>query len=207
MQRGDGAPGVAKKTRNMIQLSLLICHYPAQSWRLEPFARLMANLAEQTRGIEDAVEIIVDDRLDPSIGAKRNNLLQAADGIYVAFIDDDDQVSSNYILRLLQGMSEGVDCCSLRGIITDDGKNPRIFEHSLRHDHWFEENGRYYRNTNHLNCVRASIAKQISFPEEGKIANQGEDHEWSKKLLASGLLKTEFWIEDVIYFYNHISNK
>lgn len=191
----------------MIQLSILICHYPAQSWRLEPFARLMANLAEQTRGIEDAVEIIVDDRLEPSIGAKRNNLLQAAEGIYVAFIDDDDQVSSNYILRLLQGMSEGVDCCSLRGIITDDGKNPRIFEHSLRHGKYetIQMDGKdyYLRFPNHLNCMRSGIAKKFTFPE----INHGEDTSFATQVHKSGLLKTEYWIDDIIYMYEYRSRK
>lgn len=145
--------------------------------------------------------IIWEDEGEAPVGFKRNWLLNKARGEYVCFIDSDDIVSGDYIAKLMDGISKGVDCCSLTGEITDDGKNPRKFIHSIRYDRWFEKDGVYYRNPNHLNCIKASIAKQIPFPYK----NVGEDHEWSTRLQKSGLVKTEHWIEGTIYYYLHRS--
>jgi hypothetical protein len=119
----------------------------------------------------------------------------------VAFIDDDDTISDNYISLVMEGIDKGVDCCSLTGIITDDGKNPRKFIHSDKYDSWFEKDNIYYRCVNHLNCIKTSLALQIGFPEK----NNGEDHHYSLRLKKSGLIKTEHEIEPVIYYYEHRS--
>jgi hypothetical protein len=98
----------------------------------------------------------------------------------------------------------GVDACGLTGVITEDGKNPKVFVHSMKYDSWFEKDGVYCRNNNHLNVVKASIAKQMTFPE----TSMGEDHSYSKQLLESGLIKTEYWDEhEILYYYDYISKK
>lgn len=179
------------------KLSILICHTPG---REEFLSRLKRIIWPQ---IDIGAEIIIHDGLGMSIGQKRNELLQSASGEYVCFIDDDDRVVDNYVELLMEGINKGVDCCSLKGIITEDGKNPKEFIHSIRYDSWFEKDGIYYRNTNHLNAVKSSIAKQMKFPE----TNHGEDRSYSDQLLQSGLLKTEHWIEQVIYYYEYRSKK
>ena len=150
-------------------------------------------------------EVLLDiDRGSKSIGAKRNSLLSKAAGEYLSFIDDDDIVGDNYFEHAFKGIEQGVDACGLTGIITEDGQNPKKFVHSMRYDSWYEKDGVYYRNNNHLNVVKSSIAKQMHFPE----TNQGEDHDYSKQLLASGLIKTEYWDEnEVIYHYDYRSKK
>lgn len=191
-----------------MKLSILICTIPR---RKEMFDLLMIALGKQAN--KDAVEIICEKSETLSIGRKRNMLLQNASGDYVAFIDDDDEVSDNYIQLLIEGINKGVDCCSLKGVITTDGKNPFLFEHSLKYKEW-RENGnyaldmeikevKYERYPNHLNAIRAEIAKQFKFPEK----NHGEDFDWSKQLHESGLLRTEHYIEQPIYFYKFISKK
>jgi len=40
-----------------------------------------------------------------TIGAKRNQLLHRAKGDYVAFVDDDDLVSSDYVNKVLSAVS------------------------------------------------------------------------------------------------------
>jgi glycosyltransferase involved in cell wall biosynthesis len=150
------------------------------------------------------VEIIwCHDNKEFSIGSKRNALLLKASGDYLAFIDSDDLITEHYFKEIFKGIEKGVDCCSLNGIITEDGNNPKTFIHSIKYDSWFEKDEIYYRNSNHLNCVRSSIAKQMKFPE----TNHGEDKSYSEQLLKSGLLKTEHWIEDIIYLYEFRSKK
>lgn len=152
----------------------------------------------------DIVEIVLD-KSNLSIGTKRNNLLQKALGKYVCFIDSDDWISKDYVKLIMQGIEKEPDCISIKGVYTEDGQNPCLFEHSLKYNKWETSNGpiKYLRNPNHLNTIRADIAKQFKFPE----TNFGEDHDFSKQLQRSGLLKTEHYIDEVLYEYRFISKK
>ena len=154
---------------------------------------------------QSGIEILVDHTERDRIGTKRNRLLANARGKYVCFVDDDDRVSPDYISTILEGIATDPDCLSLRGIMTVDGKNPEVFEHSIKYSEWKTTNNevKYERMPNHLNVIRASIAKQIKFPE----INYGEDHKWSIALHESGLLKTEWYTDKVLYFYDYRSNK
>jgi glycosyltransferase involved in cell wall biosynthesis len=181
-----------------MKLSILIPHLKSYDLYLD---RLRAALDPQLNS--DIELIIFTDYGEWTIGAKRNWLLHRAKGEYVCFIDSDDVVSADYIKLVMAGIDNGVDCCSLTGEITDDGKNPRKFVHSMMFNSWYEKNGVYRRPPNHLNTIKASIAKQIEFP--GK--KHGEDHVWSDKLKKANLIRTEHWIEDTIYYYLHRNNK
>jgi len=185
-----------------MKLSLLICTLPQ---RRDFFQSLMRELRRQLQTLNawSEVEILSDDGQAISIGEKRNYLLSIADGDYLAFIDDDDRVCPNYIKLLLEGIATNPDACSLHGIITDDGKNPRHFYHSLKFTSWYEENSVYYRYPNHLSTIKSSIAKRFKFPK----INTGEDHDWSTQIFKSGLIKSEYWIDEIIYYYDHRSVK
>lgn len=155
---------------------------------------------------KDKVEILLEfDNKECSIGEKRNLLLNRAKGDYVCFIDDDDIVSKNYLKNIFEGIKKEVDCCSLRGVITFDGQNPKLFEHSIRYsDYKTTENLiTYERYPNHLNCIKSSIAKQFVFPN----INHGEDSDWAYKINQSGLIKSEHYIDEVMYHYKFITNK
>lgn len=185
------------------KLSILICHKPGREHFL---SRLKQRIWPQ---IDTVAELLIMDEGNMTIGTKRNRLLQQASGEYVCFIDDDDLVSENYIQLLMKGIEKGVDCCSLRGIITEDGKSPLIFEHSIKYSAYRTvadssvDAVRYERYPNHLNCIKASIAKQFEFPAK----NHSEDTEWATLIHRSGLLKVEHYIPQVIYYYEYISRK
>lgn len=175
-----------------MKLSILIPHLKSYDVYLD---RLRAVLDPQRT---DETELIIfTDYGDLSIGFKRNWLLNKAKGEYLCFIDSDDLIRKDYIKLVMEGIDKGVDCCSLKGVITDDDKCPRTFIHSIRYTSWYEKDNVFYRNPNHLNVIKSSIAKQMKFPDK----NVGEDHDYSKQLHRSGLLKTEHWIEPVIYHY------
>lgn len=186
-----------------MKLSILILTIPS---RAAMFGRLQTELWSQMLPYAGQVELLTDGGSE-SIGTKRNRLLEKATGEYVAFIDDDDGISSKYISLLMSAISNDVDCVSLTGIITTDGKDQDVFEHSIKYNEWKTNpkgHGiRYERFPNHLNCVRASIAKQFKYPEK----NHGEDFDWSTLLHQSGLLKTECYVPEVLYYYRYVSNK
>ena len=187
----------------MIKLSILI---PTTPDREPLFQELMAALDRQIGDREDIQILVAYDNKEKTIGAKRNELLQEAKGEYVCFIDSDDMVSPHYIEILMAGIDMEVDCVSLRGVMTTNGKNPEVFEHSIKYKKYETVEGagiKYLRYPNHLNCIRASIAKQFSFPEK----NHGEDYLWAKKIHESGLIRSEFYAENIIYYYQYIPNK
>jgi hypothetical protein len=194
----------------MTDLAILICHIPE---RIEFLRRLSAVLDPQ---ITPNVKVLVDDSRYKKIGRKRNDLLDRVNAKYLCFIDDDDLISTNYVQLLLAGIHQDVDCCSLKGIITEDGQNPLLFEHSIKYKAYKtitdSEPGeiRYERYPNHLNCIKSEIAKQFRFPEEKHEdgdGNHGEDFSWAKKIHLSGLIKTEHYIPQVIYHYEYRSRK
>ena len=152
------------------------------------------------------VKILPDDRINITIGEKRNYLLQSCTSEYFCFFDDDDWPEPTYVQDILKAISNKPDCASLRGIMTTNGDRPEIFEHSLRYKYWRESstgNIRYERTNNHLNAIRTEIGQKFSFPN----MSHGEDHRWSSALAESGLLKNEYYIDKILYNYRYVSNK
>lgn len=188
-----------------MNLSILICTIPN---RIEMFNMLQNKILSQIeKANSNEVEILSNDRLDITTGEKRNILLSQAKGEYLCFVDDDDDVADYYIEELLNAIKSKKDCVSLKGIITWDGDNPEIFEHSTKYKEYsnnlrFQEVV-YERYPNHLNCIKSSIAKQISFTHK----NHSEDTDFADALFRSGLLQTEHHIEKILYYYRYARKK
>ncbi len=188
-----------------VKLSILI---PSTHSRMDMTMKLTDRLLDQIEfnDLLGVVEVVTlwDDGAK-SIGTKRNELIQMAKGDYVCFVDSDDDISSDYVERLMEGINLGVDCCSLKGCITWDGKNPEIFEHSLRYSEYktTENPIKYERFPNHLNCIKKSLVFDIKYPE----ISHGEDTDWATQVFKAGVLKTEHYIDSVIYHYKFITNK
>lgn len=184
-------------------LSLLI---PTIDDRREMFENVYVQLQSQILKsvFKNDIEIVIDNS-SKTIGEKRNNLLEKSKGKYVAFIDDDDEVSSDYIDTLMNAIKSKPDCVSLRGVITWNGSNPELFEHSVKYSAYATTTNeiKYERYPNHLNCIKSSIAKQFKFKE----INFGEDTDWATQIFQSGLLKKEVYIDKVLYHYKYIVNK
>ena len=186
------------------KLSLLIC---TLFNRDALFQKLLAKLREQENNDIEIHYEIDDGKM--SIGEKRNKLLVKASGKYIAFIDDDDMVSDNYVKLILNAINKSnPDVIGLHLLMTIDGQNEERTYHSLKYDHWYDESDpdregrrRYFRNPNHLNPVKREHALKVKFP----AIDVGEDRDYSKKLLQ--YLKTEEYIEQPIYYYAYRSNK
>ncbi len=186
------------------ELSILICTIEEREAYLE---KLMETLAYQIKenDLGDRVEILhfKDKKGQHKIGLKRNTLLQGCNGEYAAFIDDDDWVSDDYLIAILKALETKPDVVHLEGVYTVDGQNPRRFIHSCRYVDWFERGGIYFRPPNHLNPMKTSISKNFRFQE----INHGEDRDWSLRISAAQVLRTEVEIPQPIYYYNYSSIK
>lgn len=178
------------------RFSILIATLASRKHLLD---RCLAKLLPQ---ITPEVEILIhSDEGQKTTGRKRSELINFASGKYVAAVDDDDLVSDDYVRKIINATNIDVDCCSLEGIITFDGSNPKKFIHSLKYSTWFERDNVYYRCPNHLSPVRRSLAAKVLFAD----INIGEDKDYSDRLLP--LLKTEASIQGAIYNYLYVARK
>jgi glycosyltransferase involved in cell wall biosynthesis len=180
-----------------LKLSILI---PIKQTYLSIYERLKDQLEKQIVDDVEVLELVNDG--SKSIGYYRNELLNSALGKYVCFIDADDIIADDYISQVMEGINKNVDCCSLIGIITIDGNNPTLFEHSIKYEA-YQLTNKYERYPNHLNVIRRSIAIQFEF----KDISFGEDTDWATQIKNSGLIKTEHYINKPIYFYEYITQK
>lgn len=195
-----------------MKLSILICTTPD---RRPLFESLVAELERQIveNDAVGQVEILHDETPagQMTIGDKSNLLLERAKGAYLCRFDSDDRPSKDYIETLLKGIETEPDCISLRGVITWNGERPEVFEHSIRYNEYKTNKTyrteepfiKYERYPNHLNCIKSSIAKQFKFPS----SNFAEDKAWADKIHESGLLKKEYYTDNILYQYLFKPNK
>ena len=157
-----------------------------------------------------SIEVLIYvDGGEMSTGEKSNELMKQATGRYLCRFDADDVPTIYYMDVLAEGIKKNVDCVSLMGMMTTDDSNPEKFEHSLKYSSYrTNENAKYgevkyERFPNHLNCVRASIAKKFRYPDK----TISEDTDFATQMFKSGLLKTEHYDPRVIYYYRYKSKK
>jgi hypothetical protein len=139
-----------------------------------------------------------------SIGAKRQRMIETSKAEYVAFVDDDDTVSPDYLDRIMPCLQSHPDCVGISMHVTMDGRDwhpSPIFRHSLR----FRENFQWHgqdRTPHHLCPLKREIAVRSRFPD----LMWGEDYSFALGLLTN--LQTEEWSGDEpLYFYNYVSKK
>jgi len=187
----------------MITLSILICTMPE---RKEMFDSIKAKLTNQCFDLGvfcNEVEICSDNNNVLTTGAKRNALLEMARGKFIVFVDDDDDVSDDYVEKIFFTILKHpfIDCIGIEGIITTDGEQQKDWIISIDCKDWYEENDVYFRTPNHISPVRREIALQAGFPD----VTYAEDREYSKRLVP--LCKTEAKIKGSLYHYKYISKK
>lgn len=95
-------------------------------WSRAESARGLANrLSDQASALPGFhhEHLVLFDNRSMSIGEKRQKLLESARGEYVAFCDDDDGVSDDYLKCLAEGMATGADvvtfvqCAVIDGVV------------------------------------------------------------------------------------------
>lgn len=137
------------------------------------------------------------DNRETSIGNKRQSLLEEAQGKYMSFIDDDDDIRDEYIEDLVETIRGEYPVMRLRGQIA-----PYTFTHSLenRINAMMARDTEFLRPPNHLNPMMTDVAKLIRF----KDAVRGEDLEWTIRLARSGFLTHEYNSDKnrIHYVYN-----
>jgi glycosyltransferase involved in cell wall biosynthesis len=147
----------------------------------------------------DHVDIMVreDSTLEgKQVGDKRESLRQRSDGEYIAFFDDDDLPASDYISRILPQL-DGADTIGFECQLWNDRqRDPKRDFHTIKSVGWFNTPTSYHRDISHLQPMRREVA--LAAPMEG---GYGEDRRWAERMRALGVVKTENYVDSVLYYY------
>ena len=183
---------------NKIKLSICVLSIFSRADHLQNLLRL---LYSQPKELLNQCEILlnIDDRTR-TIGEKRNELLQSVKGDYVTFIDDDDDITPEYLQEVFIGINQGVDAIGITGIYAPITALHKPFKCSKDYK-WEERPDAYYRSIQHICPIRTEIAKSVQYPE----INFGEDKGYSDRI--NSLVKSDYVSIIPIYIYKYIDKK
>ncbi len=174
------------------KLSILIPFIPS---RLPKFEKIFTKLSLQVQGRNVAIDGHIDNK-KRSIGLKRDALVQSSLGEYVAFVDDDDNVSPDYIIKLLQAIEQKPDVVTFKqkSIIN---KEECIVDFDLYHkvNEGFTPGATIKRRPFHVCAFRGDIARRYHFPDK----MYGEDWAWCEQVLKD--VTTQVKIPEIIHTY------
>lgn len=136
----------------------------------------------------------------PSIGKKRESLVQRATGKYLCFLDDDEDIAPNYVETLVRLCQLDTDVVTFRNLTKTDFywtvvdmslKNPvneeATPERIVKRKPW------------HICPVKSEYAKRYEFPD----SNYGEDWKWFEKVLKH--CQSEAHTDQILHSYQHSS--
>ena len=153
--------------------------------------KLCGLLAELDRQWQPGLGVrVYRDNLERPVGSKRQALLESSQADYVSFADDDDEVASDYVARVIAAICRSCpDYVGFTVKLTCDGRSMLTATHSLRNGGWFHNQYGLLRDISHLNPVRRELALLARF--EGEL---GEDARWADALRATCKVRTEEWL-------------
>ena len=180
-------------------LSICIATVPERQAQFDALRKMLGDHPE--------VEYVIDPRPrgELSVGAKRQSMIEHATGQYVVHIDDDDHVAPDYIQTVVSALASGPDCIGHYEVVEGMAPAPQLSKWTKDAPRWME--GReaqrykvdYVRTTFHKTPLKREHALAIGF----KDMRFAEDHDFSKRLKASGLCRTEVFIPRVLYIYRY----
>jgi hypothetical protein len=131
-----------------------------------------------------------------TLGENREMMRRASVGEYICFVDDDDCVACDFVKTILP-LLDGVDIIGYEcQLYTDGHLDPHRDFHTITAGSWYNTETAFYRDISHLSPIRRDLA--LLAPMEG---GHGEDGRWADKMRALGVLKTEHYIDRVMYYY------
>jgi hypothetical protein len=184
----------------MIDLSVLIC---STHTRWEGFGRAIQEQVwtqydSLPQDYKDRIEILMlTDNKQMMLGHKRNVMVDAAQGRYVQFIDDDDRISPDMFRTILDATAFDKDVITFLVSVSLNGGEPKLCHYSKDFRRDRNTPTEYQRLPNHICVVKRELARQVSFPS----IPHGEDSAYSKLLLQH--LKTETFIDRILYWYDY----
>lgn len=175
-----------------MKLSILICTVPSRVNSYLP--KMVESLMKQAT--KDVEILWLGDNKQRTVGNKRNDLLNLSQGDYVAFVDDDDRVTEDYIKYLLLGTDSGADVINFKVSCSVNGGEYRDVIYDARFSKDTNHADHYERLPNHLMAVKRDLALKVGFPHK----NMSEDADFAMRL--KPLIKKQAFIDKILYYYD-----
>lgn len=178
---------------------ILILTQPSRERLLQ---RLLAVLRPQVEELPDVQIVTRMFNRSMDLGSNRQMMIDASTAAYLNFLDDDDLVPFDYVSTIYPLLDGEVDYIGfqLQLYVNDEKQRPTF--HSLRYDRWSSDDKGYYRDISHLNPIRRELAIQAKMS-----GGAGEDQRWCEELTKLGIVKTEHYVDRVMYYYLFRTNK
>lgn len=178
-----------------LMLSILIA---TQGRRQQKFEQLLKKLTDQAELYKGQIEIVAYwNNGELPIGVIRQKLVEAAQGEYICFVDDDDDVPSYYCREIIEALKHKNDYVGFQVQFFNNGVEGLPVYHDLKYPVWQEDHKGYYRGVTHLNPIRRSIALKGTFT----VLGAGEDADWARSI--RHLVHTQTYIDKIMYRYYH----
>jgi hypothetical protein len=174
-------------------LSILTSTIPG---REDQLATLIAKIEKQI-GAAPVEHLVFRDNRRRLNGAKRQSLVDIARGEYWAFVDDDDDVSDDYVSSLLHGLKSGADVITFKQQAIYNGLESEVVFGINNRDEPFNPGGITLRAPWHVCAWRRAVVDECVF---GEMA-YNEDTVWC--LQARQRIKTGHHIDKVLHTYRH----
>jgi Glycosyl transferase family 2 len=188
-----------------ILLSILTASIPERAGQL---AILTERLAEQICDLPVEHLVFLDNR-KRSIGGKRDALLRIARGTFIAYVDDDDTVSPDYVASLVDAIkiaitptaspTDQVDVITFQQFARVDDAHAKIVFGLRQQNQPFVPDTEVQRAAWHVCAWRRSVAILSHFPE----SNYGEDWAFAEPL--NRIARASIHLDKVLHYYRYNS--
>ena len=184
-------------------LSILIPSIPSRfESHLFPLWNYLKRLIDESNMSKDIEVLILTDNKQRTIGAKRQALLNLAQGEYIAFLDDDDIPCVNYVVHFLEfiRMFTHYDVVTFKQYVRINGEQfPLTFRFGHEVNEEPNKNG-FTRPPWHVCFWRRDVVQHCTFPD----SNYGEDWAWAEQ--ANKCAKTSYHIDEFMMTYVYDEN-
>lgn len=182
-------------------MKLTICT-PSIPSRVDSHLRkLIERIGSQIEALpnpKDVEHLVLIDNKRRTIGMKRQALLDISSGQYIAFIDDDDTISDNYIFELWSATTQDADVITFKQDVYLNQRGPFRLTFKLGYptnDPPMTQG--FTRPPWHVCAWKASIAKQCRYSDK----MYGEDWNWVSEV--NKLANTSIHIDKVLCSYHY----
>jgi glycosyltransferase involved in cell wall biosynthesis len=173
---------------------------PAITERLASLHKLVGEIQRQldeTKRTDVEIISVVDNRI-VSLGEKRQMVLDASHGDYVAYVDDDDWISTNYIFELTKAIDghAGVDVITFNQTSIINGGPPSpVYMRLKQANEEFRQGIGCKRSAWHMCAWRGDLVRPLKFPR----LNYNEDSDWVEQ--CNEAAQTEYHLNLFLHTY------
>jgi glycosyltransferase involved in cell wall biosynthesis len=186
-------------SRNIV-LTILVPTVPS---RLDYFyPKIMKQLLAQTEKYNNIELISFFDNKKRTIGKKRDEMLNLAQGKYVTFVDDDDRISDDYVDEIMNAIvtNNEVDCIVYNNETKIETTQKKVLcKYGIEYTttgYINNEQTQWRGKPAHTMVWKSLIAKKHPFSDMGN----GEDYDWVKRACLD--IKTQHRIDKILYYYD-----